>query len=306
MSPQSDVIADLPVPERALSATRPFYWSVRRELWENRSIYMAPAIAAAVVLLGFFISMFTLSHSAHVMVSMDDTPHSHLKMDLYGLAAVVVVMTMHLVSVFYCLGSLHSERRDRSILFWKSLPVSDLTTVLAKASVPFVILPLVTFALVVVMQLILQVMISMASVITTINPAVSIASLNFQQRYLVLSYGLVASTLWYAPIYGWLMLISGWARRATFLWAVLPPLAICVLEALALRSSNIATLLYYRLTGATTEAFVDGKVTSGMINPDSQPDLVGFFGSPGLWSGLAVAVVFLVASIWMRRYREPI
>ena len=43
-------------------------------------------------------------------------------------------------------------------------------------------------------------------------------------------YGLIALALWHAPIYGWLLLVSGWARRATFPWAVLPLLAICVVE----------------------------------------------------------------------------
>ena len=57
--------------------------------------------------------------------------------------------------MFYCLDALYGERRDRSILFWKSLPVSDLTTVLSKASIPIVVLPLLTFAVTVATQLIM-------------------------------------------------------------------------------------------------------------------------------------------------------
>ena len=63
------------------------------------------------------------------------------------MAARLIMGTTLLVAIFYCLGALHSERRDRSILFWKSLPVSDLTAVLAKATIPIVILPLLAFAI---------------------------------------------------------------------------------------------------------------------------------------------------------------
>ena len=65
------------------------------------------------------------------------------------------MLTAFLVGVFYCLDALHGERRDRSILFWKSLPVSDLTTVLAKASVPCRVLPPRAFALALATQLML-------------------------------------------------------------------------------------------------------------------------------------------------------
>ena len=63
-----------------------------------------------------------------------------------------VMLTYVILTVVYCLGALHNERSDRSILFWKSLPVSDVTTVIAKASIPILILPLITFVVLVVTQ----------------------------------------------------------------------------------------------------------------------------------------------------------
>ena len=68
--------------------------------------------------------------------------------------AAPVYATGLIVAIAYCLGALYSERRDRSILFWKSLPVSDLITVLSKASVPFVLIPLTSFLVCVVLQLV--------------------------------------------------------------------------------------------------------------------------------------------------------
>src|SRR5437762_11172070 len=70
----------------------------------------------------------------------------------YDVAAMMLIFTAFIVGVFYCLDALHSERRDRSILFWKSLPVSDLTTVLSKATIPLVVLPVIIFAIIVLVQ----------------------------------------------------------------------------------------------------------------------------------------------------------
>src|SRR5438132_12593891 len=109
----------------AMSATRPMYWSVRRELWENRSIYIAPLAVAAVTLFGFLIATI-----GRALSTTDPAERRALLEEPYTFAALLIMGTTFVVAVFYCLDALHGERRDRSILFWKSLPVSDLTTVL--------------------------------------------------------------------------------------------------------------------------------------------------------------------------------
>ena len=118
------------------SATRPFYWAVRRELWENRSIYIAPLAVAAAALFGYLIATMGYAMSTTNMAQR----HAALK-EPYSLATALIMAAAFVVSIFYSLEALHSERRDRSILFWKSLPVSDLTTVLSKATIPLVVLP---------------------------------------------------------------------------------------------------------------------------------------------------------------------
>ncbi len=72
---------------------------------------------------------------------------------------------------------------------------------------------------------------------------------------LVLLYGLIALALWHAPIYGWLLLVSGWARRATFLWAVLPLVAIGIVEKIAFNTSYLASMLKHRMIGFAADAF---------------------------------------------------
>jgi len=123
------------------------------------------------------------------------------------------------------------------------------------------------------------------------------------QQSLILLYGLVALALWHAPIYGWLLLISSWARRTTFLWAVLPFLAIGVLEKIAFNSSHFASLLKYRFMGHLAEAFVfdaRGVHSLAQLTPGK------FLSTPGLWIGLVSAAIFLAAAVRLRRYREPI
>src|SRR3954447_3546571 len=145
MNTRSNTAADFGQPVSSPSVpsrTRPFFWSVRRELWEFRSIYLAPLAVAAVFLFGFIISLFRLP--AH-MRALDPMKQHDFITQPYTYVALAVMVATFLVSIFYCLEALRGERRDRSILFWKSLPVSDLTSVLSKATIPLVILPLLTF-----------------------------------------------------------------------------------------------------------------------------------------------------------------
>src|SRR5262245_27831189 len=117
-----------------VKSSQSFYWSVLRELWENRSIYIAPAIVAIVVLFGFIVSTGGLPERRRAVLLLDPEKSRAAIEVLYDVAAMLLIFTAFIVGVFYCLDSLYGERRDRSILFWKSLPVSDLTTVLSKAT----------------------------------------------------------------------------------------------------------------------------------------------------------------------------
>src|SRR5437879_11857026 len=129
------------------AAPRPLFWSVWRELWENRSIYIAPLSVAVVVLFGFMISTYGMPERRRGVLLMDLAKQRALIGEPYGVAAMMLIFTVFIVGVFYCLDALYGERRDRRIFIWESLPVSDLTAVLSKASIPLVILPLVTFVL---------------------------------------------------------------------------------------------------------------------------------------------------------------
>jgi ABC-2 type transport system permease protein len=287
----------------ALSATRPMYWSVRRELWENRSIYIAPLAAAAVFLVGFLISMVHLPQSVHLSI-LDPAHQRAAIVTPYDMVAGLLMFTWMIVGAFYCLGALHGERRDRSILFWKSLPVSDLTTVLAKASIPFVVLPLLTFVITVVTQIIMLLLSTAVWSASGLNVATLWTQLSFPRMSLMLLYHLVTvHTLWYAPFYGWFLLVSAWARRAPFLWAALPPLAIGFGEKIAFNTSYFGTFLLHRLGGGTEAMTVPGTMP---MDPGTHITLGRYLASPGLWLGLVFTALCLAAAVRLRRYRGAI
>src|ERR1700682_1897506 len=211
MNTQSHAMPESPleslvIAPAVISGTRRMYWSVRRELWESRSIYIAPLAAAAVFLFGFLISTIHLPDKMRAALALNPVQQHELIGQPYSFAAILIMGTAFIVGVFYCLDALHGERRDRSILFWKSLPVSDLTTVLSKALIPLAVLPVISFALVVCVQVIMTLESGVVLIFHGMSPATTWTLIPFFQDWVILLYGLAVIALWHAPIYGWLLL----------------------------------------------------------------------------------------------------
>jgi ABC-2 type transport system permease protein len=305
MNTESNAVSESPaIAPVAISPARRLYWSVRRELWESRSIYIAPLAVAAVFLFGFMINMIYLPERlrAAFALALDPMKQHKLIEQPYNFAALLIMGTTFLVAVFYCLDALHGERRDRSILFWKSLPVSDLITVVSKASIPLLVLPLLAFAITVVTQLIMLLL----STVVLLGSGLSVSTLwshvSFFQMSLALLYHLlVVHGLWYAPIFGWLLLVSAWARRTAFLWAALPPLAIGVVEKIAFNTSHFAAMLGNLFSGGAPGAASTGDSMSMGALTAGHP-----LSAPSFWAGLAFAAACLAAAVRLRRNREPI
>jgi ABC-2 type transport system permease protein len=283
---------------------RRFFWSVRRELWENRSIYLAPLAAAAACLVGFVFVLARLPERTRAALALGGMQQRAAIEQPYLGAAIALMAVEIIVAVVYCLDAFYGERRDRSILFWKSLPVSDLTTVLSKASIPILVIPLVAFAATAATQWIMLLAGSAVLAGSGMSPATLWEHVPFFQtslinfNHLVLYHG-----IWYAPFYGWLLMVSAWANRAPFLWAVLPPVAIGFVERIAFNSSHFATLVRYRFGGDPVSMPPGSRMTMGMLGSHSPGE---YLANPGLWLGLAVTAVFLFAAVRLRRSRGPI
>jgi ABC-2 type transport system permease protein len=313
-----------------LPATRPFLWSVKREIWEHGSVYIAPLAVAGLVLCGFVISLFSLArHEKEIRETLTPDSFAAVAVLPYDIAAVAVIVISVIVGCFYCLSALYNERRERSILFWKSLPVSNTTTVLSKAFVPMVVIPAIAFGAVVVLHLVMLVLNLAGRAMAGANAGDLLANVPLFQMDAALLYGLLALALWHAPIYAWFLFVSGWAKKAPFLWGVVPPLGLIVVEKIAFGTDYVAHLINYRVAGAVDTAFskpallpmraLHEHVVQNPAHPThhygkdgvpvfgiAQIDLVHFLTTPGLWTGLIVAAGFLAAAVWMRRTREAI
>ena len=290
-------------PEAAtMPIKRPFWWSVRREIWENRSLYLAPLAVSGLIILASVIR--AVAPGLLKFAGAEPGPVSY-GMQHYTVAAYLLMGTTLLVAIFYSLDALYGERRDRSILLWKSLPVSDTTAVLSKAVVPIVIIPLLTFVFTVLTQLVMLLINIVALLATGLSVAKFWAGLSLFQMWVVTFYHLMTGhVFWYAPIFAYLLLVSAWARRAPFLWATLPLLAISLLEKITFNTLHFAGMLEDRfLGGAENMSFTGGD---NPLAPMIHLTPGRFFSDPALWAGLAAAAIFLVLAIRLRRYRGPI
>jgi ABC-2 type transport system permease protein len=286
--------------------TQPFLWSIRRELWENPSIVVAPLAIASMIVLAVIVAAVHSSGQLLGQVQQDGAALSSVAvLPLIPIPALLGI-TMVLVAIFYSLDALLSERRDRSVLFWKSLPVSDTTTVLSKMAVPMVILPIVTFILAIATQIaiffiesavLLAHHTSLASAWVGI-PAVSLLGLT--------AYTPIVVTLWYAPIYAWFLLVSAWARRAVLLWAVVPFFVLFLFEKIAFGTGYVRDFIGNRFAGVFLVAFSNRH---GMFNDESShlawtPG--HFLSTPALWGGLLFTALALILIIRIRRSSDPI
>jgi len=283
---------------------QPYLWSLRRELWEYRSVWIAPLSAAGIVLFGFAVSLVRTPHTLRGISKLSPDKLAALRFVPFGIAGAAIILTTVVVGIFYCLGTLYNERRDRSILFWKSMPVSDWTTLLAKGTIPLLILPVVAFTVICATQILMLLFDYAALAVHPSDVARVWSTVPVLQLWGLLLYLIVTLTMWYAPVYGYLLALSAWAKRGPFLWAVIPPIALSVFEKLAFDTSYIGNLIHDRIFNIFDHAFVHQPHEKGQFHmPVADP--AGFFSSPGLWIGLVVAAALFALAVWLRRGREP-
>jgi ABC-2 type transport system permease protein len=292
----------MPAGSQAISTPRLLYCSIRRELWEHPSLYIAPLAAGAVFLIGFLAHLFRLPNQMRATSALDPMHQRAALEQPYMMAVGLLMLTGMLVGAVYSLDALHGERRDRSILFWKSMPVSDLTVVLSKAAIPIFVLQLICFA---VAAAVMWVMFFLSSAVllasgTGVAHFWSLLPI-VQMSFLLLYHLVILHGLWHAPFYGWMLMVSSWARRAPFLWAVLPPLAIGIVEKLGFNTSHFAGMLLYHLGGSPGSSPKSGDLMNMLGHFD--PGML--LSESGLWTGLAATAVFLAVAVHQRRDREP-
>ncbi|MEX0916420.1 MAG: hypothetical protein WD397_00200 [Wenzhouxiangellaceae bacterium] len=304
---------------------------VRREIWESPFAFKwTPLIIAGFILL---ITALVLIIGARVdnelvftidgirmYAQMDDAQQRLMAAGAMFSAGSLFHQVMFLVVIFYLAGSLYDDRRDRSILFWKSLPVSDRMTVASKILTAMVAAPIMYLAGIALVQLVLVLIASGYGLMADINIFTEVwAPANLPRVWAVTLVGSLVQALWLLPIYAWLMFCSSWAPRLPILIAVLVPVVIGMFQHFwsffsnfRLPEVNLLLLILERIGRGVMPASIEWEqiVTESRGQPNFMPseDMLMSFRSIGnvlasweMWIGVAIGLALLAASVWFRR-----
>jgi ABC-2 type transport system permease protein len=305
---------------RAWAANNPnimmFQTLVRREFWEHRSLWMAPLAVTGLLLI-----CALLTHGALKIDAADSSEwlDPQNKVIVFALAQWALTIPHYLVMIlvmnFYLLDCLYAERKDRSILFWKSLPVTDGATVASKVLVGCVVVPLGTYAVALVTDVLFTAIWDIRAVISHAPELVAWDTVAFLKTQAVMFLGLIVSILWYAPFFGTFVLASAALRRNVLMWVTVVPLLAVIVERIAFGTHWIYSLIDYRWLGIWGDLNVETAVLHSLHNVGSAEvvSLPGVydrvhvgpaFTNIDLWLGLAFAAACGYAAARIRRYRD--
>ena len=292
-----------------------FVTLVRRELWEHSALWRSTLIAAVLLLGAVLVGVF-FGHN-HVMIAGGDDDILGMtasdKAGAFTISQVAIAAPLFLVILcvltFYLLDCLYAERKDRSILFWKSLPVSDGMTVMSKLLVAVAVVPLGVFLLAIATHLAFWVLWQLGVAMGNVPAVLSWDTLAWIKVNIAIFLCVLLAALWYAPLAAALLFVSAAVRRSPIMWATLPLLFVPILEYIAFRTFYVVHFLQYRTHGIW-KVLAQGHVVSGehqVPHLDSLLSVLNFRGAflePNLWLGVAATAALVYAAVRMRRYRD--
>lgn len=300
-------------------------WALlQREFWEHRSFFVTPIVIGIIVVLMSItgqvaVSAFDQAVDLAILgaSNVGDRERAVAISAIAMAISTLFVMAMAVLTVFYLLDTLCTERRDKSILFWRSLPVSDAETVISKLVTAIVAIPLVTFAAAAVTQLIV---LGIAGIWVSGRGADAMhliwGAAPLGANWLATLILFLALPLWFLPLAGWFLFVSAWTKRSPFLIAFLPLILLPMLERILVGSTLFRDAIFVRsaklplFSGDIGQNFAFGNnhefrmTGDGGVTLLSVIDLPRFLSDPGLWTGIVVGGLFVAAAIYVRRYRD--
>lgn len=297
---------------------------IKREVQEHRSFGLTPIAIASVLAIGT-LALMVVGTGFKDVIDMallgasivGEAERRAMLTGLLSLYTLVVASAMGIVTVFYCLDCLYAERKDGSILFWRSLPVTDTETVVSKLLVAMLVIPAISYVAILATHVLVLLM---ASVWVEMQDGSAIhllwngaALLDIWAAILVVVW---AVPLWLAPFIGWFLFVSAAVKRSPLLLALLP-LAVLPLIGLTFQSRLPLQVIWLRpfrmpVFSADGVAAVMGHAEGGgnaelrqeMASLVATLDVAQFIASPSLWLGLIVCGLFTAAAVYVRRYRD--
>ncbi|PCI48666.1 MAG: hypothetical protein COB49_05790 [Alphaproteobacteria bacterium] len=295
----------------------PFKALMLREYWENRrAIFMTPLVITAITMALVIISMGIFGRAIHingesytlgeVIAEMSSRKTGELSDHINHLllfSSIPVMIGVWFCMVFTALGSLYDERKDNSILFWKSMPVSDFQTILSKILTVTLVIPMVAIGFTLVFQVFLLIIGSFYTIGTEYSAwDLMWSSTNLPLLVLNEMIYMIMYSLWALPIFAWFFLASVIAKRTPLLVATIPVALIALFEGLFFHSDYLVRFIGMRISGAHIMGSEHGYAQNfTKLDPMSTLEILQSAASPAFWMGLAVAAALLTATILLRR-----
>ena len=315
-----------------------FGYLMRREFWENRGAFLIAPLSIG----GFIVGAALLAISAAAILVTEVNGKEFMLSQIFdqikdvdldnldrianmGLFTVTGIFNVALFFIvfFYLLGSLYDDRRDRSVLFWKSLPVSDAKTVASKLVAATVMAPVLCVFAIALTHLALMVIATFLAWNAGFGAWAYVWGPADPIEVWMLMLGAYAvQALWMLPVWGWLVLASAFAKSKPFLWAVVPPITLAIVQSwfnftryFRWDDNWLWMVIGERMLGGVVPLAIqidadDFQVGRSGYDDDSMDPLITWnglaerFSDADLWWGLLVAAVFITAAIWIRRYRD--
>jgi len=295
---------------------------LKREVWEHRSIYITPLAIASIVTLGTLAMLLFAGGFAKELdvaifgaqnIAGDAERQAALTGFFVGTSGVFLLAAM-VLTIFYTLDSLYAERKDKSILFWRSMPVTDAEAVVSKLITAIVVIPLVTVATVIATHIVNLIVTSLWVSAKGANAGHLIwGSVPLVDNWVAALIVTLASAIWMSPFIGWFLFVSAFTKRSPLLMAFMPLVLIPIIEFIFLRSSFFADAVFSRkgmiplFRGMDMEGFFDEDslhISEEAVSLLAHLDVFRFLTSPSMWGGLIVCTLFVTAAIYVRRYRD--
>ena len=295
---------------------------IRRELWEHRSIWLTPIVIAGVVTLGTLTALMFAGEFAHeldlaIFGAQNIAGDMERKAVLTGFfvgSSWLFLLGLGVLTIFYTLDSLYAERKDKSILFWRSLPVTDAETVISKLLTAVVLIPAFAIVAIIGTHIVNLIVTSIWVSIKGGDAGLLIwGSVPLLDNWLATALTVFGMAIWMSPVLGWFLFVSAYTKRSPLLMAFLPLVLIPMIEGIFFRSANFAEAVWGRgakiplFSGIDIEAFFDEgqtRVSEEMVSLLAHLDLGKFVTSIDTWIGIIVCGLLTTAAIYVRRFRD--
>lgn len=315
-----------------------FTWLLKREFWEYRgAFFWTPAIVAMVMLAFVIVAIIIAEASAsraglnlngirfdeisrHLNEGNIAQLHAGIDVGLLSFGLPIGI-ALFFVLFSYGVGALFNDRADRSVLFWKSLPISDSETVLAKVVAMALVAPVLAIGAMIAEHIGFLVIMSLWLIAHGINPLLLWAPTHLLSLWAKLILLIPVNALWALPSIGWLLLVSSFVRSKPFLWALLVPVVAGVLTSIfhLMNSLSLPSGWFWKnivgrlLCSIFPGGWLDFAGLKEFDSEDRVPEAIGHLlsldsigaviSSPTYLIGIAAGVAMIAGAVYFRRQR---